>query len=207
MQLHKIKNGPSGHAEAAKLGRFLLPVYADNLLRGREKARLGVDNGPPVHWRRPAMASSAHIFFAGVGTTFVILAAGFGGGLLLAKSAVHDPSPKALASSEQITPVRVILPASAEPAQPQQQAPPAVSVSEAQPEVQQTQKFQRVDEAQAENRKVQAEKRASLQRYAERKAKRIAAARAKRQIEQPPRPEPAIMAFGDGPRIGGFFGN
>jgi hypothetical protein len=64
-----------------------------------------------------------------------------------------------------------------------------------------------VDEAQAENRKVQAEKRERLQRYAERKAKRIAAARAKRQIEQPPRPEPAIMAFGDGPRIGGFFGN
>ena len=155
------------------------------------------------------MASSAHIFFAGVGTTFVILAAGFGGGLLLAKSAVHDPSPKALASSEQITPVRVILPASAEPAQPQQQAPPAVSVSvlEPQPEVQQTKKFQPVDEAQAENRKVQAEKRERLQRYAERKAKRIAAARAKRQIEQPPRPEPAIMAFGDGPRVGGFFGN
>ena len=153
------------------------------------------------------MASSAHIFFAGVGTTFVILAAGFGGGLLLAKSALHDPSPKALASSEQITPVRVILPTSAEPAQPQQQAPPAVSVPEPQPEVQQTQKFQPVDEAQAENRKVQAERRERLQRYAERKAKRIAAARAKRQIEQPPRPEPAIMAFGEGPRIGGFFGN
>jgi hypothetical protein len=153
------------------------------------------------------MASSAHIFFAGVGTTFIIFAAGFGGGLLLAKSAVHDPSPKALASSEQISPVRVILPASAEPAQPQQQAPPAVSIPEPQPEVQQIQKFQPVDEAQAENRKVQAEKRERLQRYAERKARRIAAARAKRQIEQPPRPEPAIMAFGDGPRIGGFFGN
>jgi hypothetical protein len=33
------------------------------------------------------MASNARIFFAGVGTTFVILAIGFGGGLMLAKSA------------------------------------------------------------------------------------------------------------------------
>jgi hypothetical protein len=35
------------------------------------------------------MNSSAHVFFAGVGTTFVILAIGFGGGLMLAKTAVQ----------------------------------------------------------------------------------------------------------------------
>ena len=31
------------------------------------------------------MASNARIFLAGVGTTFIILGAGFGGGLLMAK--------------------------------------------------------------------------------------------------------------------------
>jgi hypothetical protein len=36
------------------------------------------------------MTSSARIFFAGVGTTFAILIVGFGGGLMMAKSAVHD---------------------------------------------------------------------------------------------------------------------
>ena len=36
------------------------------------------------------MTSHARIFFAGVGTTFVILAIGFGGGVLLATSAVQD---------------------------------------------------------------------------------------------------------------------
>ena len=35
------------------------------------------------------MASNARMFL-GVGTTFVILAVGFSGGLLLAKSALHD---------------------------------------------------------------------------------------------------------------------
>ena len=38
------------------------------------------------------MTSHARIFFAGVGTTFVILAIGFGGGVLLATSAVKDNS-------------------------------------------------------------------------------------------------------------------
>ncbi len=34
------------------------------------------------------MASNARIFFAGAGTTFVILGAGFGGGLFMANSAL-----------------------------------------------------------------------------------------------------------------------
>jgi len=62
------------------------------------------------------MASNARIFFAGVGTTFVILAIGFGGGLMLAKSALHDPSGQTRANSEAARGMRVILPASAEPA-------------------------------------------------------------------------------------------
>ena len=80
------------------------------------------------------MASNARIFFAGVGTTFVILAIGFGGGLMLAKSALHDPSGQTRANSEAARGMRVILPASAEPAlqvtaavptEPQPQAQPA----------------------------------------------------------------------------------
>ncbi len=80
------------------------------------------------------MASNARIFFAGVGTTFVILAIGFGGGLMLAKSALHDPPGQTRANSEPARSMRVILPASAEPAlqvtaavptEPQPQAQPA----------------------------------------------------------------------------------
>jgi hypothetical protein len=38
------------------------------------------------------MATSAKAFFAGIGATFVILAVGFGGGIMLAKSALEEPS-------------------------------------------------------------------------------------------------------------------
>jgi hypothetical protein len=37
------------------------------------------------------MASNAGIFFAGVGTTFIILGAGFGAGIMMATSALKDP--------------------------------------------------------------------------------------------------------------------
>ena len=36
------------------------------------------------------MSSNARIFFAGVGTTFVILAVGFGAGLMMASSTLPD---------------------------------------------------------------------------------------------------------------------
>ena len=38
------------------------------------------------------MATTTGAFFAGIGTTFVVLAFGFGGGLMMAKSALHEPS-------------------------------------------------------------------------------------------------------------------
>ena len=38
------------------------------------------------------MASNARIFLAGVGTTFIILGVGFGGGLLMANSAFEQPT-------------------------------------------------------------------------------------------------------------------
>jgi hypothetical protein len=71
------------------------------------------------------MASSARIFFAGVGTTFAILAAGFGGSLMLANTALHDTSSQTRASAEKASPARVILPVSAEAAQPPQPAVPS----------------------------------------------------------------------------------
>ena len=70
------------------------------------------------------MSSNARIFFAGVGTTFVILAVGFGAGLMMASSTLPDTARRAGSSSERLAPVRVILPASAEPAQPPQQLQP-----------------------------------------------------------------------------------
>lgn len=62
------------------------------------------------------MASTGSIFFAGVGSTFAILAIGFGGGFLMANSTLHDGSAQKRASSEPPPAVRVVLPASAEPA-------------------------------------------------------------------------------------------
>ena len=53
------------------------------------------------------MASSARIFFAGVGTTFLILGAGFGGGLLMANSALKEPTGyQAKAKAEPSAPLR-----------------------------------------------------------------------------------------------------
>ncbi|MBR1152326.1 hypothetical protein [Bradyrhizobium sp. JYMT SZCCT0428] len=67
------------------------------------------------------MASSARIFFAGVGTTFVILGVGFGSGLLMANSALKERSGyQARTAAELPSPVRVILPTTAEAAQPPQ---------------------------------------------------------------------------------------
>ena len=48
----------------------------------------------------------------------MILAVGFGGGLMLAKSALHDHPPQMRAGSEPTPGMRVILPPSAEPAIP-----------------------------------------------------------------------------------------
>jgi len=157
------------------------------------------------------MSSNARIFLAGVLTTFVILAAGFGGGLMLAQSALKEPSGyQSRASSEQATPVRVILPASAQPAQPPRTSTVAVSVPEPQPQAQPLKEVQAPVGKQVENvdtRKVEAAEQ-RRKRYAERKSKKMAA-RARQQMEQVHhRPEPGILAFGgDVPRTGGFSGN
>jgi hypothetical protein len=162
------------------------------------------------------MATSTGAFFAGIGTTFAVLALGFGGGLMMANSALNEPTGyRASVARDAPTPVRVILPTTAEaaqpPQQPQQQAssqpdfPPALQpAKEAQAPVEK--QFEKADNKKAEERE-------RKRRYAERKAKRLTEARARQQRQQQPPREPEdapILAFGgdSAPRLSGnFFGN
>ena len=48
------------------------------------------------------MGYKERIFFAGVGTTFALLAIGFGGGLLLASSTLHDPAQRKAVPSRRL---------------------------------------------------------------------------------------------------------
>jgi outer membrane biosynthesis protein TonB len=58
------------------------------------------------------MASAASIFFAGIGTSALLIGAGFGGGVLLGKAAVDVPQNSRIAASqEDLPPARVVLPA------------------------------------------------------------------------------------------------
>jgi hypothetical protein len=154
------------------------------------------------------MTSSARIFFAGVGTTFAILIVGFGGGLMMAKSAVHDrPAPSRASSEQPSAPgVRVVLPASSEAATP---APERTAAVEPTPQIQPVQNAQAPVEpvATPEPRKTKSELKAERRRYAERKAKRIAAARARLQLEPQQRTEPSIVAYGGDVSRTSFFGN
>ena len=145
------------------------------------------------------MTSHARIFFAGVGTTFIILAIGFGGGVLLATSAVKDNG-SAVGRPPQIPQMtvpatRVVHPASSEPVaqvitdtpkpklplvQPPDQGVSTPEPSQAQPH-----------EHQKTRRELRAEKR---RERAERRAER----RARRYHWEPLRQqEPAMMAFGN----------
>jgi len=168
---------------------------------------------------RTAVESSTRAFFVGVGTTFIILGAGFGGGLMLAKN-VMEPAPSApfISPAGRLPPARVILPASAEPAM-----PPAPSVAApapksgpqvVQPQIIQTKEIQQPSEKdrqaeRAERRKAETGERERRRRTAERKAKGEAARLARQQ--QQPQAQPGIMAFGgdnEQPSFGsGLFGN
>ena len=158
------------------------------------------------------MATNTGAFFAGIGTTFVVLAFGFGGGLIMAKS-VHEPSGyQARAASEAPSPIRVILPNSAEAAQPPQHQQTPSPPEPAQPAMQPAKEAQAPVEKQAEKADTRKEEaRERKRRYAERKARRQAEGRARQQREQQqPREDARIMAFGgdSSPQFGGgFFGN
>jgi hypothetical protein len=150
------------------------------------------------------MASSARIFFAGVGTTFVILGVGFGGGLLMATSALKEPTGyPAHATADPPSPVRVILPASAEAAQPPQPPQQVAAVASAPEPVKEVQPDKRVEKV--DTKKAEVEARERRKRYAERKAKREAA-RARQQLEARERVDAPVMAFSgdDTPRLGLF---
>lgn len=159
------------------------------------------------------MATSTRAFFAGIGTTFVILAAGFGGGLMLARSVVMEPAgyQARAARSDALTPVRVILPNSAEAAQPPQQqaaSPEPIMQPTAQPVPQAP-----VSAEKSDTRKLEAEQSERNRRYAERKAKRQAEARARQQRERRlsrDQENAPVMAFGGDSSSrtgGGLFGN
>ena len=145
------------------------------------------------------MATNARIFFAGVGTTFVILGIGFGGGLFMANSALKEPAAyRTRAIAEPSSPVRVVLLNSAEaaqpaePSQPSQQASPQVAAVEPPSEQVKVVPPEKHVE-QIDTRKAEARER--RKRYAERKAKREAA-RARQQMEPRERVDAPVMAFG-----------
>ena len=158
------------------------------------------------HWEALVMASNAGIFFAGVGTTFIILGAGFGGGVMLANSALDKPAEyQSRASAEPQSPVRVVLPAPAVAAQPPEQ--PQQIAAAPQPQLQPVQETQPLGEKQASKtgaKKAQAERR---KRYAERKARRQAEKAKRQQSEPSDYQEAPVMAFGgDDRREFGYFG-
>ena len=162
------------------------------------------------------MASNALFFFAGVGTTFVFLTAGFGSGLVFTRAAFDDKPIPSRADSKMPPPVRVILPAYGEqmpaatsvPAKPQTDAVPASAAPEPAREAQVPTAKLSVTDQRKEERNLRADRR----RQAERKARRVAAARARQEmIKLPGRQEPGIMAFGGEGILSGtdghFFGN
>jgi outer membrane biosynthesis protein TonB len=162
------------------------------------------------HWEALVMASNAGIFFAGVGTTFIILGAGFGGGVMLANSALDKPAEyQSRASAEPQSPVRVVLPAPAVAAQPPEQPQQPQQIASApQPQIQPVQETQPLGEKQASKtgaKKAQAERR---KRYAERKARRQAEKAKRQQSEPSDYQEAPVMAFGgDDRREFGYFGD
>ena len=155
------------------------------------------------------MASNAVVFFAGVGTTFVILTAGFSSGLVFTKAAFDDTRVPTRADPRPPPSVRVILPAYGEPAssatpvsdQPQTEAtlttPETQSVREAPTPVAQA--------STPDPRTVERNLRAERRKQAERKARKVAAARARQEMKAQTHQPPGVMAFGgDSPH---FFGN
>jgi len=162
------------------------------------------------------MATNRHVFLAGVGTTFVILAVSFGGGLMLARKTPAPPNIHQSAA-RLLPPVRVILPASAEPAMPTQERGQIAEASQiplAAAPVREVQQAPELDKQmdRAARRKAEAEQRLRRKKLAETKARREAARIVMQQQEQPrSHQQAAIVAFGqdnDQPRSGGrFFGN
>jgi hypothetical protein len=145
------------------------------------------------------MTSYTRIFFAGVGTTFAILAIGFGAGVLLATTAMKDNGSVVRAKSQTaVSAVRVVHPASNEPAaqvpanvlkpQPPPVQPAYQGVTMSEPSQAQPDDYQKTKkELRAEKRRERAERRA------EQRERRF-------HWESLPQREPTMMAFGNGAR-------
>src|SRR6185369_2430288 len=124
--------------------------------------------------------TNARIFFAGVGTTILLIGAGFSGGLMLAKTALEPVAPAPHHSAaEPLPPVRIILPSSAEAAAPPQ--PPSANLvepaRETGPRLFQTSEVQKLSEGdrsaeRAERRKAEATEQERRKRTSHQKAKR-----------------------------------
>jgi hypothetical protein len=151
------------------------------------------------------MASNAVVFFAGVGTTFVILTAGFGSGLVFTKAAFDDARAPARSDLRPLPSVRVVLPAYGEPAL--SATPASTEATPATPEA------QTVREASApvaqvstpDPRIVERNLRVERRKQAERKARKVAAAKARQDMKSLTQQPPSVMAFsGDNPHL---FGN
>jgi hypothetical protein len=154
------------------------------------------------------MASSARIFFAGVGTTFLILGVGFGGGVMMADSAFKN-STTSQAQARIESPVRVILPTTqaAQPPQSEVQPQSQQVTAVAAPLVPVTQPLKELG-TRTESVDVRKEAVEERRRHAERRAKRQAE-RTRRQQQVQPSQAATVMAFGrEEPQRGlGFFGN
>jgi type IV secretory pathway VirB10-like protein len=99
-----------------------------------------------VRARRTTMASTERIFFAGVATSVLLIGVGFGGGVMLGKTALEDvPQTKRAQtkSADTSPPARVVLPALTEaapspparaPVQPIQAAVPVAPKTQANPQ-------------------------------------------------------------------------
>jgi hypothetical protein len=145
------------------------------------------------------MTTSARAFFAGMGTTFVILAVGFGGGVMLAKNSIAPPQSSRVAS---IPEARVVLPTSAETVeQPISTSLTVESTSHADmsalPAILPIASNElNKSQERAGRRKAEMEKRALRTRVAKRKSAQYAARIAKYQVQSQPT-QPNIMAFGE----------
>jgi len=149
-----------------------------------------------------------------MGTSVLLLGVGFGGGLMLARTAVEPVTQNRATAADRLPSVRVVLPASAEAAParlasppvetlvatgiPTQQSQEGAQLAHARDVQAQSQSTEREKPAErAEKKKPEAEERDRRRRHAERNARREAA-RAKQQQEQydARRLQSNLMAFG-----------
>jgi type IV secretory pathway VirB10-like protein len=191
------------------LNKLDCQLFPDRNIRGDFGVR--VASLETMSWHR------THAFFSQGGNHFHHLGAGFGGGLMMATSVLKEPVGYQQRTSDEPPPAaRVILPSTAESAQPPQPAQetatapeppllPPLQPAKEEPAVQK--QVEKVD-----TKKAESEQRERRKRYAERKARRQAErAERQQQIEHGEPQEAPILAFGgDEPRRSGgfgFFGN